>query len=860
MAAPARGHYVLVAGAALGAAAAGLVAATRAHRRRRGRAEVEHVLAFWLGAPGGEDDEQLRCARWFPPPNSAAQATADALIAAEFDGLVRRAAAGALEEWGHAPRSALALIIVLDQLARHLRRVRGDAPAQALTDERALAWCEQFVARGWHAELRGAALVFALMPLRHSPTVPRLERVLELLDAREAAAAAASETVARFRAATLSRLQHMRGATAGDPLDVLEHQPFDCDMRALRREPLYAELCAFLARRGQLGALPRPAHGAQPAGQPPPPIVISLSGGVDSMVIAQLVHAACTAPLDAPERSPPPAAAAEHVAQWKRQRSADAALAPAEEGGGARAPRAPRKKRWGARGRAHAAAAEDTHGCAEGAGGAGARAADGELAAAWPCVVAIHIDYSNRCESAAEADFVQRWCEERGIVFRKRVISEVSRAGTAREEYELQSRLLRYAAYRSVLEQTGGRAVLFGHHLGDVRENVLANVMKGGSVLELGGMGEESVVSGVTVWRPLLGCEKEAIYALARRHGVPWLKDTTPAWSTRGRTRNELVPLLESMYGAGHRTHLNALAADCAQLRALVHSALFQPFWEQADVSPVCACVPCAQFASRPPFWWREALRVLCESRLGVGLVKERAVASLLFHLRRSPPHTGWLSLKRENRALLMEGGRLALFRAPLFPLRTERGRSEWVRCGAEWWFRRARGLPETARCLLRVGETAVFGPWTVELSRVPLAAACLGEAVSMADVLRGTFAYALPDVGRMNGNAEEEAAAACGLELCAGAARRDLPPALLQLDPTLRCALPNVLPATRAQCGAGEGAAQAAVEAERDTAILVRCEFDGCFAGQQAGQPHRFQPQGGNRHRGADYEDVTPL
>ncbi|KAJ1631692.1 hypothetical protein T492DRAFT_569660, partial [Pavlovales sp. CCMP2436] len=77
--------------------------------------------------------------------------------------------------------------------------------------------------------------------------------------------------------------------------------------------------------------------------------------------------------------------------------------------------------------------------------------------------------------------------------------------------------------------------------------------------------------SGIIIWRPLLSREKDAIYKIARDYGVPWLKDSTPAWSTRGRTRNELVPLLNSMYGEGHAGHLDALARDCSQLRDLVH-------------------------------------------------------------------------------------------------------------------------------------------------------------------------------------------------------------------------------------------------------------------------------------------------
>ncbi|KAJ1631691.1 hypothetical protein T492DRAFT_905700, partial [Pavlovales sp. CCMP2436] len=263
----------------------------RRHRRlvaEAEAAEAERVLAFWFGGPAAEAQRGL----WFAPAGSAAQAAVDAAVLAGFDALVACAAVGGLDGWLAAPRSALALILLLDQLARHLRRARADAPAQPPTDARALAACEAFVRRGWHEGLGGAELVFALMPLRHSPTPERLERVLALLDAREAAEREATETVTRFRRATVLRLQHLGSATKGDPLDILEHQAGACDYIKLRKEPLYLELCAFLAQRGALSP-------------DAPAITISLSGGVDSMVIALLAHAAATAPINAPERRPP---------------------------------------------------------------------------------------------------------------------------------------------------------------------------------------------------------------------------------------------------------------------------------------------------------------------------------------------------------------------------------------------------------------------------------------------------------------------------------------------------------------------------------------------------------------------------
>ena len=41
---------------------------------------------------------------------------------------------------------------------------------------------------------------------------------------------------------------------------------------------------------------------------------------------------------------------------------------------------------------------------------------------------------------------------------------------------------------------------------------------------------------------------------------MPYFKDTTPTWSTRGKLRRQLIPLLIDMYGNGCLRNLSNLA------------------------------------------------------------------------------------------------------------------------------------------------------------------------------------------------------------------------------------------------------------------------------------------------------------
>lgn len=66
-------------------------------------------------------------------------------------------------------------------------------------------------------------------------------------------------------------------------------------------------------------------------------------------------------------------------------------------------------------------------------------------------------------------------------------VRQVRRGVTAREEYEKVAREIRFNAYKDALAGRDCQAVMFGHHEGDVEENVLTNLVKGCSILELAG-------------------------------------------------------------------------------------------------------------------------------------------------------------------------------------------------------------------------------------------------------------------------------------------------------------------------------------------------------------------------------------
>ena len=111
--------------------------------------------------------------RWFTEPGSPARAAADAAVNGRFAETLARAERGELDHWLETPEGALALILVLDQFSRHVRR--GEPPQGG---GRAEEISRMVMGRGWDSKLAPEGKVFAAMPLRHAGTEESISMAL----------------------------------------------------------------------------------------------------------------------------------------------------------------------------------------------------------------------------------------------------------------------------------------------------------------------------------------------------------------------------------------------------------------------------------------------------------------------------------------------------------------------------------------------------------------------------------------------------------------------------------------------------------------------------------------------------------
>lgn len=130
--------------------------------------DVNNILHFWF--------IETKPYQWFRRDNIF-----DAECRQRFSGLHQLAATGRLNVWRGQPRSALALILLLDQFSRNLFR---DTPRTFAYDAMALGVAEDAIRRRFNFRFESRERAFFYMPFMHSEDLAAQERSVALFKAQ----------------------------------------------------------------------------------------------------------------------------------------------------------------------------------------------------------------------------------------------------------------------------------------------------------------------------------------------------------------------------------------------------------------------------------------------------------------------------------------------------------------------------------------------------------------------------------------------------------------------------------------------------------------------------------------------------
>ncbi len=208
------------------------------------------------------------------------------------------------------------------------------------------------------------------------------------------------------------------------------------------------------------------------------------------------------------------------------------------------------------------------------------------------------IDYGLRDESSAESEFLIEYVKTFGIKSYVSYVNGISRKredSGSRSEFEEESRALRFNTYKKIINEnnlSSNCGVFVGHHQDDIIENIFTNSMRGGNLLDLPVMKSESKINGINLFRPFLGFPKSVIYDFSHKFSVPYFLDTTPKWSRRGKMRNEIFPLLDSVFGIDWRNKLKFLGEQSTEWGEYISKYVIDPWFEQVTIGTRGVIIP----------------------------------------------------------------------------------------------------------------------------------------------------------------------------------------------------------------------------------------------------------------------------
>lgn len=199
----------------------------------------------------------------------------------------------------------------------------------------------------------------------------------------------------------------------------------------------------------------------------------------------------------------------------------------------------------------------------------------------WMDLAACHVEFQNRDESSPEAVFLIRWCQMLGIPMYYHYVHDAKRThgvttSDMRAQYEEHTRTIRFNLYKKAMNDVPSIGVVLGHHKDDVIENVFFNVVKGRGIYGLEGMDVESEQDGVNIMRPLLPLRKSDNFVVSHTYGIPYFNNSTPSWSNRGRFREELLPLIEDIFGSQIHENMADIGKQSRDVETMIVNQIAQ--------------------------------------------------------------------------------------------------------------------------------------------------------------------------------------------------------------------------------------------------------------------------------------------
>jgi tRNA(Ile)-lysidine synthetase-like protein len=238
-------------------------------------------------------------------------------------------------------------------------------------------------------------------------------------------------------------------------------------------------------------------------------------------------------------------------------------------------------------------------------------------------VEAVHIIYGNRKESEDEYQFLVEFCRRLDVKLSVYRIEWLRRGEVDRQFYEDMTRDLRFSVYIALSgEGNKGSAqtnILLGHIKDDVIENIWTNIARCQHVGDLKKMSPYEEQLGVNLWRPFLEVEKSDIYEVSKAMSIPYLKNTTPSWSNRGKFREHFHSATVEQFGESVGDKLIEFAEAVSGQNRLLYTLLYEPIYDsfKDNTVNITAALKASLESGLDASHWITIFEHICHKNLG---------------------------------------------------------------------------------------------------------------------------------------------------------------------------------------------------------------------------------------------------
>lgn len=159
---------------------------------------------------------------------------------------------------------------------------------------------------------------------------------------------------------------------------------------------------------------------------------------------------------------------------------------------------------------------------------------------------AVHINHHLREEdSDKDSQFVQNFCEERGIDFEIRDVDVKAVRLAQKRGIEESARIARFEALFDVMKKDNLNKLFLAHHANDQAETILMHIFRGAGI-----SGASGIRSNATIIRPFINMKKSAILDICHENNIEFVTDSSNFDNsyTRNYMRNVVIPSIENVY------------------------------------------------------------------------------------------------------------------------------------------------------------------------------------------------------------------------------------------------------------------------------------------------------------------------